>query len=185
MLRGIVPFQNEPRSPPSNPLRPVFSVTAFTPARAGVANPLLFSPGTGIIYWHLVNSMISSLVKIARKSLLLPSLSLTSLLATHPKNSPVTPFLATLPFSLDLKSFVCHTSAKERGSLPVSIESGYVCHPCPLHEPTGTFLLVRIALYNFQAPGLSTVNCERSTANLQQRSSPHESLWQTTKKDYE
>jgi hypothetical protein len=52
---------------------------------------------------------------------------LTPFIATHPKNWLVTPFIATLPKSLDLKSFVCHTSAKEGGS-PLS---GHA-HPTPL-----------------------------------------------------
>jgi hypothetical protein len=38
---------------------------------------------------------------------------------------------------------------------------------------SGTFLLVRIILDNFRAISLWTVDCERSTANLYPRSSPH------------
>jgi hypothetical protein len=35
--------------------------------------------------------------------------------ATHPKTAPISLFLATLPNSLDLKSFACHTSGKRWG----------------------------------------------------------------------
>ena len=40
---------------------------------------------------------------------------LSRLFATHPKIAPVTPFLATLPKTQDLKSCICHTSKKWRG----------------------------------------------------------------------
>src|ERR1700719_2161055 len=40
---------------------------------------------------------------------------LSPLIATHPKNRPATLVFATLPNSLDLKSFVCHTSEKQGG----------------------------------------------------------------------
>ena len=39
--------------------------------------------------------------------------SLTPVFATLPKNTPTTPLVATHPRTQDLKSFVCHTSAKE------------------------------------------------------------------------
>jgi hypothetical protein len=43
--------------------------------------------------------------------------SLTPVFATHPKNTLITPLLATHPKSLDLKSFVYHTSAKVGGGV--------------------------------------------------------------------
>ena len=46
------------------------------------------------------------------QTLLCPT-PLTPFPATLPQNSPVTPFPATLPNSLDLKSFICHTSEKQ------------------------------------------------------------------------
>src|SRR5260370_7100408 len=46
--------------------------------------------------------------------------SLTPVFATLPKNTPATPLVATHPKTQDLKSFVCHTSAKEEGARPRS-----------------------------------------------------------------
>ena len=64
-----------------------------------------------------------------------PASRLTPLFATHPKNPPVTPFLATLPKSLDLKSFVCHTSEKQGGVggilLTSPVCSGAACCALP------------------------------------------------------
>jgi len=48
---------------------------------------------------------------------LAPHQSLSPFLATDPNNPPITPFLATLPKSLDFKSFPCHTCETPRGGL--------------------------------------------------------------------
>ena len=48
-------------------------------------------------------------------------LSLTPAFATLPQIEPITSLFATLPNSLDLKSFVCHTSDKTGGASPFSL----------------------------------------------------------------
>ncbi len=50
------------------------------------------------------------------EGLLRPGHLLSPFPATDPKNAPVTPFIATLPKSLDFNSFACHTSEPPRGS---------------------------------------------------------------------
>ena len=107
----------------SDPLTPVFSVqlarfssllvtlAKITPAfphtsekHPGVAPPLL----------HKKKNASSSLAHL-QNSTRLCTISLSPSSATLPQNTLVTPFPATLPFSLDLKSFACHTSAKRAG----------------------------------------------------------------------
>jgi hypothetical protein len=63
---------------------------------------------------------------------LLACFSLTPFFTTHPKDPPLNPFLATLPKSLDLKSFVCHTSAKMGGVPPLRTSLGYLFALSPL-----------------------------------------------------
>ncbi len=64
----------------------------------------------------------------ARESPVSPYESLSPFFATDPKNAPITPFVATLPKSLDFKSFRCHTSETPPGGLhnwlTRSLESG-------------------------------------------------------------
>ena len=75
------------------------------------------------------------------------------------KNTPVTP----LPASI----------RKNNIAPPVHWRVRVVCPPLLALLSSGTFLLVRIAPYNFRASGLSTVNCERLTADVHPRGSPH------------
>jgi hypothetical protein len=56
----------------------------------------------------------------------LATTSLTPFLATHPRNRLVTPAFATLPNSLDLKSFICHTSRKRGGCPPLQFPLPYM-----------------------------------------------------------
>src|SRR6266567_1334930 len=64
----------------------------------------------------------------AHESPVSPYESLSPFFATDPKNAPITPFVATLPKSLDFKSFRCHTSETPPGGLhnwlTRSLESG-------------------------------------------------------------
>ncbi len=53
----------------------------------------------------------------AHESPVSPYESLSPFFATDPKNAPITPFVATLPKSLDFKSFRCHTSETPPGGL--------------------------------------------------------------------
>ena len=53
----------------------------------------------------------------AHESRVSPYELLSPFLTTDPKHSPITPFLATLPKSLDSKSFPCHTSETLPGRL--------------------------------------------------------------------
>src|SRR5216683_939112 len=53
------------------------------------------------------------------------SKTLTPSFATHPKNSPLTLFLATLPKSLVYKSFPCHTSNTPPGGHRLSLTKSF------------------------------------------------------------
>jgi hypothetical protein len=72
--------------------------------------------------------------------------SLSLLFATHPKNAPASPFLATLPKTPDSKSFACHRSKSPRGSSRPSktVSSVFLRYPFPssfsLRSPLGTRL---------------------------------------------
>ena len=59
------------------------------------------------------------------------SQGLNPLFTTHPKNPPITPFLATLPKSLDLKSFICHTCDTPPGAAGVLLTRHATRHVYP------------------------------------------------------
>jgi hypothetical protein len=66
-----------------------------------------------------------------------------------------------------------HTFSKIKTAVAMSPENHDPAFRAFRFPASGTFLLVRIILDNFRAISLWTVNCERSTANLYPRSSPH------------
>jgi hypothetical protein len=106
-------------------LVPVFEVRRafehFSTVRSNGTNKVIDTRGTFLlsspvsIESHPCRCSPPTLRDLSVKPFRFPHL--TPVFATHPKNPPVTPFLATHPKSLDLKSFVCHTSAK-RGGVP-------------------------------------------------------------------
>ena len=82
----------------------------------------------------------------AHESPVSPYESLSPFFATDPQNAPITPFLATLPKSLDFNSFRCHTSEPPRGArhklLTRNLAAEFLpasCERCPRVSPPSAF----------------------------------------------
>jgi len=105
--------------------------------------------GVGVFFpfWEYPHSTFS------RQSPVMSHHSLNPSLATHPKNSTVTSFLATLPKSLDLKSFACHTSDTPTGD----------GHKLLTRFPVRKSVLRSTATKNLTASFRHTFNCPLST----------------------